>query len=106
MVAKTIGFNWGPAGTSCGVWTGVRLADILQRCGVRSAAQGASHVCFRGPRHELPQGAPGRHQGFPPKAEANFLSGPPRLCSWVRHVVLLISFRACSASGWGPVQQQ
>lgn len=58
MVAKTIGFNWGPAGTSCGVWTGVRLADVLRHCGMRSAAQGASHVCFRGPEGELPQGAP------------------------------------------------
>ena len=58
MVAKTIGFNWGPAGTGCGVWTGVRLADVLAHCGMRSAAQGARYVCFRGPRNELPQGAP------------------------------------------------
>lgn len=56
MVAKTIGFNWGPAGTGCGRWTGVRLADVLQHCGIRSAEHGARYVCFRGPKDELPQG--------------------------------------------------
>ncbi len=56
MVAKTIGFNWGPAGTACGRWTGVRLADVLRACGMRGAEQGARYVCFRGPKNELPQG--------------------------------------------------
>lgn len=58
MVAKTIGFNWGPAGTSTGVWTGIRLADVLRHCGMKSAEQGANYVCFRGPKNELPQGEP------------------------------------------------
>ena len=48
----------GPAGTACGHWTGVRLADVLEHCGVRNAVQAGRHVCFRGPKHELPQGAP------------------------------------------------
>lgn len=56
MVAKTIGFNWGPAGTSCSTWTGVRLADVLQHCGMQGQQQNANCVCFRGPKHELPQG--------------------------------------------------
>lgn len=56
MVAKTIGFNWGPAGTSTGVWTGVRLADVLRHCGMKSAEEAANYVCFRGPKNELPQG--------------------------------------------------
>lgn len=56
MVAKTIGFNWGPAGTSCGLWTGVRLADVLRHCGIKAEAAGARNVCFRGPKGELPQG--------------------------------------------------
>ena len=56
MVAKTIGFNWGPAGTSCSTWTGVRLADVLQHCGMQGQQQSANYVCFRGPKHELPQG--------------------------------------------------
>ena len=56
MVAKTIGFNWGPAGTSTGVWTGVRLADVLRHCGMKSAEDAANYVCFRGPKNELPQG--------------------------------------------------
>ena len=53
----------GPAGTACGHWTGVRLADVLQHCGVRNAVQAGRHVCFRGPKHELPQGAPPAHAG-------------------------------------------
>ncbi|KAK9825864.1 hypothetical protein WJX81_005959 [Elliptochloris bilobata] len=61
MVAKTIGFNWGPAGTACGHWTGVRLADVLSHCGVQGAVQATRHVCFRGPKHELPQGRDGSY---------------------------------------------
>lgn len=57
MIAKTIGFNWGPAGTSCGLWTGVRLSDVLRHAGIKRAEQGARYVCFRGPKGELPQGA-------------------------------------------------
>ncbi len=56
MVAKTIGFNWGPAGTSTGMWTGVRLADVLRHCSIKGAEQAANYVCFRGPKNELPQG--------------------------------------------------
>ena len=47
----------GPAGTACSHWTGVRLADVLDYCGAGRAARSAHHVCFRGPKHELPQGA-------------------------------------------------
>ena len=36
----------------------MRLADVLEHCGVRNAVQAGRHVCFRGPKHELPQGAP------------------------------------------------
>lgn len=57
MVKKSKGFNWGPAGTSCGMWTGVRLRDILQAAGIKSLSEGAAYVCFRGPLGELPQGA-------------------------------------------------
>ena len=35
----------------------MRLADVLEHCGVRNAVQAGRHVCFRGPKHELPQGA-------------------------------------------------
>lgn len=35
----------------------MRLADVLAHCGVRNAVQAGRHVCFRGPKHELPQGA-------------------------------------------------
>lgn len=34
MVKKTIGFSWGPAGTGCSYWTGVRMSHILRICGV------------------------------------------------------------------------
>ena len=53
MVKQTIGFNWGPSGTSCSTWTGVRLADVLLRCGIqRTAVEGGAYVCFRGPKGE------------------------------------------------------
>ena len=35
----------------------MRLADVLKHCGVRNAVLAGQHVCFRGPKHELPQGA-------------------------------------------------
>jgi nitrate reductase (NAD(P)H) len=58
MVKKTIGFNWGPAGTGCSTWTGVRLGDVLARAGL---APGAAHVCLRGPKGELPRGEDGSY---------------------------------------------
>mmetsp|Transcript_30238 Transcript_30238/g.78184 ORF Transcript_30238/g.78184 Transcript_30238/m.78184 type:complete len:834 (-) Transcript_30238:53-2554(-) len=61
MVKKTIGFNWGPAGTSTGYWTGVRLSDLLTLCGAKGPAQGGRHVAFRGPKKELPQGEDGSY---------------------------------------------
>ena len=61
MVAKTIGFNWGPAGTSTGYWTGVRLCELLKACGVKTPAKGAKHIAFRGPKGELPQGKDGSY---------------------------------------------
>jgi nitrate reductase (NAD(P)H) len=33
MIKQTIGFNWGAAGVSTGVWTGARLIDILKLAG-------------------------------------------------------------------------
>jgi nitrate reductase (NAD(P)H) len=61
MTRQTIGFSWGPAGTSCSTWTGVRLGDVLKACGVRSAEQGAAHVRMRGPLGELPKGDDGSY---------------------------------------------
>jgi nitrate reductase (NAD(P)H) len=59
MVKKTIGFNWGPSGTSCSTWTGVRLCDLLTACGIDATRAG--HVCFRGPKGELPRGDDGSY---------------------------------------------
>nr|ACF22999.1 nitrate reductase [Chlorella vulgaris] len=61
MMKQTIGFNWGPAGTGCSTWTGVRVCDLLQLCGMKSMAEGALHVCFRGPKGELPKGDDGSY---------------------------------------------
>ena len=55
MVRKSVGFNWGPAAVSTSYWTGVRLCDLLEHCGVRKPSQGARYVCFRGVQKELPQ---------------------------------------------------
>ena len=61
MVAKTIGFNWGPAGTSTCYWTGVKFCDLMKVCGIKTPAQGAKHIAFRGPKGELPQGQDGSY---------------------------------------------
>jgi len=55
LVAQTIGFNWGAAGVSTSVWKGVPLREVLLRCGMRTPAQGAKHVCFVGVE-KLPKG--------------------------------------------------
>ena len=34
MIKQTIGFNWGAAGVSTGVWTGVRLSHLLEMAGM------------------------------------------------------------------------
>jgi len=45
---KTIGFNWGAAGVSTSIWTGVRLRDVLTFCEVKESEEGANHICFVG----------------------------------------------------------
>ncbi|KAK9270429.1 hypothetical protein L1049_026008 [Liquidambar formosana] len=55
MVKQTIGFNWGAAGVSTSVWRGVRLRDVLMRCGIFSRRKGALNVCFEG-AEDLPGG--------------------------------------------------
>lgn len=39
MVKKTIGFSWGPAGTGCSYWTGVRMSHLLSICGVKDSGE-------------------------------------------------------------------
>ena len=58
VVRKSVGFNWGPGAVSTSYWTGVRLCDLLEHCGVRKPSQGARYVCFRGVQKELPQARP------------------------------------------------
>ncbi|KAG0254842.1 hypothetical protein BG011_005507 [Mortierella polycephala] len=50
MVAKSLGFHWGPGAVSTSVWRGVRLADVLRKCGIKSSSDGspARSVCFEG----------------------------------------------------------
>ncbi|KAF9153962.1 hypothetical protein BG015_002221 [Linnemannia schmuckeri] len=50
MIAKTVGFDWGPGAVSTSVWRGVRLADVLRKCGIKSSPDGppARFVCFEG----------------------------------------------------------
>ncbi|XP_066322729.1 nitrate reductase [NAD(P)H]-like [Miscanthus floridulus] len=55
MVRQTVGFNWGPGAISTSVWRGARLRDVLRRCGVMGAADGAANVCFEG-AEDLPGG--------------------------------------------------
>jgi len=55
LVAQTIGFNWGAAGLGTSVWKGVPLREVLLRCGVKTPADGANHVCFVGVE-KMPKG--------------------------------------------------
>ncbi|XP_073011271.1 nitrate reductase [NADH] 1 [Typha latifolia] len=55
MVRQTVGFNWGPGAIATSVWRGVRLSDVLRRCGIAGRKAGAANVCFEG-AEELPGG--------------------------------------------------
>lgn len=73
MVAKGLGFNWGAAGVSTGLFTGVYLADILEYCKPKSPLLSsfpaydvvvpgrARHVVFEG-ADVLPKGKYGTSQ--------------------------------------------
>jgi len=61
MVKKSVGFNWGPSGTSCSTWTGVRLADVLAACNIDPSSETSQYVCMRGPKGELPSGDDGSY---------------------------------------------
>nr|CAA47918.1 nitrate reductase (NADPH) [Ustilago maydis] len=73
MVAKGLGFNWGAAGVSTGLFTGVYLADILDYCKPKNpllssfpsydvaVLDRARHVVFEG-ADELPKGKYGTSQ--------------------------------------------
>ncbi|EJD52506.1 nitrate reductase [Auricularia subglabra TFB-10046 SS5] len=59
MVRKSLGFNWGAAGVSTALWTGVYLADVLEY--VRPIRGQAKHVVFEGV-DSLPHGPYGTSQ--------------------------------------------
>lgn len=73
MVTKGLGFNWGAAGVSTGLFTGVYLADILEYCKPKNPLLSsypaydtgvpgrARHVIFEG-ADELPKGKYGTSQ--------------------------------------------
>ncbi|KAG6846444.1 hypothetical protein H0H93_013922 [Arthromyces matolae] len=52
VVQKSLGFSWGAAGLSTALFTGVRLADVLEHV---SPSRGAKHVVFEG-SDNLPNG--------------------------------------------------
>ncbi|KAG1730636.1 hypothetical protein EDD22DRAFT_982614 [Suillus occidentalis] len=59
IVRKTLGFNWGAAGVSTALWTGVYLADVLDH--VRPISRRAKYVVFEG-GDKLPNGPYGTSQ--------------------------------------------
>ncbi|KAG0152472.1 hypothetical protein CROQUDRAFT_649896 [Cronartium quercuum f. sp. fusiforme G11] len=61
VVAKSLGFNWGSAGTSTALFTGIYLADLLQHVGALGMRDGARHVVFEG-ADKLPDGPYGTSQ--------------------------------------------
>ena len=42
MIAKSMGFHWGPGAVSTSVWRGVRLAEVLRKCGIKWPSLGSS----------------------------------------------------------------
>lgn len=58
---KSLGFNWGAAGLSTALFTGVYLCDVLDYVGVQ---KGAKHVIFEG-ADKLPNGPYGTSQKLP-----------------------------------------
>lgn len=55
VVRKTKGFSWGAAGVSTALFTGIHMADLLERARPR---RGARYVCMEG-ADELPNGCYG-----------------------------------------------
>jgi nitrate reductase (NAD(P)H) len=55
LLAKSLGFNWGAAGLSTALFTGVYLSDVLDAV---SPKRGAKHCIFEG-IDKLPNGAYG-----------------------------------------------
>lgn len=70
MRKQTIGFNWGAAGLSNSMWTGVPLHVILRRCGVTEVTATRKFVCFSGPEGELPKGEKGDYGTSIPLSKA------------------------------------
>lgn len=63
VVRRSLGFNWGAAGLSTALFTGVYLADILRYVGITKGKRGeiARHVVFEG-GDALPNGPYGTSQ--------------------------------------------
>jgi len=70
MYDKTVGFNWGAAGLSNSIWTGVPLHVLLRRAGVTEITSERMFVCFKGPEGELPNGEDGCYGTSIPLAKA------------------------------------
>ncbi len=67
---------WGPGATSTARWVGVRLADVLGRCGL---APGAAHVGFEAPDRSSGLVEEVRYGGSIPLGKAQ---GPEVLLAW------------------------
>lgn len=68
MVRQSLGFSWGPAGLSTSLFTGVYLADVLEKVMPSNVGrlgdkdfQRAEHVIFEG-AEDLPDGKYGTSQ--------------------------------------------
>ncbi|KAF5373120.1 hypothetical protein D9758_001489 [Tetrapyrgos nigripes] len=61
VVRKSLGFNWGSAGVSTALWTGVYLADVLSYVG--ADRRRAKHVIFEG-GDSLPNGPYGTSERY------------------------------------------
>jgi nitrate reductase (NAD(P)H) len=75
VVRKSLGFDWGSAGVSTALWTGVYLADILDY--VKPIRPEAQHVIFEGGDTTLPKGPYGTSQkiGWAMSRERGMLIG-------------------------------
>lgn len=75
VLRKSLGFDWGSAGLSTALWTGVYLADVLAYV-KPSRPLGAKHVVFEG-GDALPDGPYGTSQrlNWAESREKGFLIG-------------------------------
>ncbi|KAH0581117.1 hypothetical protein H2248_012244 [Termitomyces sp. 'cryptogamus'] len=80
VVQQSLGFSWGAAGLSTALFTGVRLADVLDHV---KPNRGAKHVIFEG-SDSLPNGPYGTRYDCCHSITLRWVMRSSQLLSWAR----------------------